>query len=52
MVTVMIDASDAELKAEIDKITKKVDKTISKIESVVPFKCESEKDDQADSPVR
>jgi hypothetical protein len=52
MVMVMMDASDAELKAEIDKIVKKVDKTMRKIESVVPFNSESEKDDREESPDR
>jgi hypothetical protein len=48
MVIVMLDKSDAELKAEIDRIVKKVAKTMQKIESVAPFKSESEKDDPQD----
>lgn len=45
MVIEMLDSDDAEFKAEIDKIAKKVNQTMQKIESVVPLKNDPEKDD-------
>lgn len=45
MVIEMLESDDVEFKAEIDKIVKKVNQTMQKIESVVPLKNESEKDD-------
>ena len=40
----MIDTDDAEFKAEIDKITKNINKTMRNIERVVPLNPESDKD--------
>ena len=40
----MVDIEEAEFKAEIDNITKKINKTMRNIERVVPLNSESEED--------